>query len=79
MSMKIVFSPDGGKLFGARIVGYEGVDKRIDVIAAILKYRGTVYDLREVEHAAQKQSNEDIFEKDVIGKDDNIYQAAVEK
>jgi peroxiredoxin family protein/TusA-related sulfurtransferase len=31
------------------------------------------------EHATQKQSNEDIFEKDVIGKDDNIYQADVDK
>lgn len=51
MSVKIVFSPEGGKLFGAQIVGYDGVDKRIDVLASILKYGGTVYDLQEVEHA----------------------------
>jgi len=51
MSVKIVFSPQGGKLFGAQIVGYDGVDKRIDVIASILKYGGSIYDLQEVEHA----------------------------
>ena len=50
-SLKIVFSPEDGKLLGAQIVGFEGVDKRIDVIAAILKSGGTVYDLAEVEHA----------------------------
>jgi NADPH-dependent 2,4-dienoyl-CoA reductase/sulfur reductase-like enzyme/peroxiredoxin family protein/rhodanese-related sulfurtransferase/TusA-related sulfurtransferase len=51
MSVKIVFSPDDGKLYGAQIVGYEGVDKRIDVIAAVLRHGGTVYDLQEIEHA----------------------------
>jgi len=50
-SLKIVFSPKDGKLFGAQIVGFQGVDKRIDVIAALLKRGGTVYDLEEVEHA----------------------------
>jgi NADPH-dependent 2,4-dienoyl-CoA reductase/sulfur reductase-like enzyme/rhodanese-related sulfurtransferase len=51
LSLKIVFSPTDGKLFGAQIVGFQGVDKRIDVIAALLKGGGTVYDLEEVEHA----------------------------
>jgi NADPH-dependent 2,4-dienoyl-CoA reductase/sulfur reductase-like enzyme/rhodanese-related sulfurtransferase len=50
-SLKVVFSPNDGKLFGAQIVGYQGVDKRIDVIAALLKRGGTVYDLEEAEHA----------------------------
>jgi len=51
MSLKIVFSPKKGTLFGSQIVGYEGVDKRIDLIAAILKNKGTIYDLQEIEHA----------------------------
>ena len=50
-SLKIVFSPDDGRLFGAQIVGYGGVDKRVDMIATILKAGGTVYDLQEIEHA----------------------------
>lgn len=51
MSIKLVFSPDGGKILGAQIVGYEGVDKRIDVIAAVLQAGGTVQDLAEMDHA----------------------------
>lgn len=51
LSFKILFSPDRGTFYGAQIVGYDGVDKRIDVIAAILKNRGSVYDLMEIEHA----------------------------
>ena len=51
MSIKIVFSPEDGKLFGAQIVGYEGVDKRIEMFAAVLNYGGTIYDLEELDHA----------------------------
>ncbi|MDD4149982.1 MAG: FAD-dependent oxidoreductase [Bacteroidales bacterium] len=51
MSIKIVFSPDEGKLYGAQIVGYDGVDKRIDLLANIVKFNGTIYDLTEIEHA----------------------------
>lgn len=49
--IKIVFSPTDGRLYGAQIVGYEGVDKRIDAYALVIKHYGTVYDLMEVEHA----------------------------
>lgn len=51
MSLKIIFSPEDGRLFGAQAVGYEGVDKRIDVIASVIGRKGTIYDLQEVEHA----------------------------
>lgn len=51
MSVKITFSPDGGRLFGAQIVGYDGVDKRIDEYAQVIKHGGTVYDLVKTEHA----------------------------
>lgn len=51
LTLKILFSPRDGKLFGAQIVGYEGVDKRIDTIANTLKQGGTVCDLADIEHA----------------------------
>lgn len=51
MSIKVVFSPDDGKLFGAQIVGYDGVDKRIDLFSQIIKKGGTVSDLTMVEQA----------------------------
>ena len=51
MTVKIIFSPEDGKLFGAQIIGYEGTAKRIDVISSILKQGGTIYDLQEFEQA----------------------------
>ena len=36
--------PKTGKLYGAQCIGYEGVDKRIDQIAGLIKHGGTVYD-----------------------------------
>jgi peroxiredoxin family protein/rhodanese-related sulfurtransferase/TusA-related sulfurtransferase len=50
-TIKITFDPKNGKLFGAQIIGYEGVDKRIDLIATVLQRGGTIYDLQEIEHA----------------------------
>ncbi|WP_026485805.1 CoA-disulfide reductase [Caldanaerobius polysaccharolyticus] len=51
MSIKLLFSQDDGKILGAQIVGYEGVDKRIDVIATAIRGGMTVYDLEELELA----------------------------
>lgn len=48
--MKLLFAPDG-KLLGAQIVGQDGVDKRIDVLATALQAGLTVYDLEELELA----------------------------
>lgn len=50
MNMKLVFGLDG-KILGAQIVGYDGVDKRIDVIATALRMGGTVNDLTKLELA----------------------------
>jgi len=50
MTIKTVFSKEG-KIFGAQIVGYEGVDKRIDLFATVIKNNGTIYDLQEIEHS----------------------------
>ena len=51
MSIKIVFSPDNGQLYGAQIVGFDGVDKRIEMLAQVIQRKGTVYDLTELEQA----------------------------
>jgi len=51
VSIKLCFSPEDGRILGAQAVGYIGVDKRIDMIAAVLGQKGSIYDLTEVEHA----------------------------
>lgn len=51
MTVKLLFSPADGRLFGAQIVGYDGVDKRIDLIAQVIKNGGVVSDLVRTEHA----------------------------
>ena len=37
MTMKVVFEKETYRLLGAQIVGYEGVDKRIDVLATAIR------------------------------------------
>ncbi|SNX54017.1 CoA-disulfide reductase [Thermoanaerobacterium sp. RBIITD] len=49
MSIKLLFSKDDGKILGAQIVGFDGVDKRIDVIATAIRSGMTVYDLEKLE------------------------------
>ncbi|MDK2880778.1 MAG: hypothetical protein PWQ99_553 [Clostridia bacterium] len=51
MHIKLLFDPAGGKILGAQIVGREGVDKRIDVLAAAIRRGDTVFDLQELELA----------------------------
>ena len=51
IAMKIIFDPETGKLLGAQVVGQEGVDKRIDVLATALQAGLTVYDIAELELA----------------------------
>lgn len=51
LSIKILFAPENGKLFGAQIVGFNGVDKRIEMLAQVIQRGGTVHDLAELEHA----------------------------
>lgn len=50
-TLKILFNPSSGKLFGAQMIGYKGVDKRIDLIATVLLNNGSIYDLQDIEHA----------------------------
>jgi len=51
MQLKLIFAPDDGKILGAQVVGRDGVDKRIDVLAVALRAGLTVFDLEELELA----------------------------
>ena len=51
MSIKITFSPTDGQLYGAQIVGYDGVDTRINQLALAIKQGATVEQLTRLEHA----------------------------
>ncbi|MDD7273770.1 MAG: FAD-dependent oxidoreductase [Prevotellaceae bacterium] len=51
MDIKITFSPEDGKLYGAQIVGFDGVDKRIDQYAFAIKNGATIETLTRLEHA----------------------------
>ncbi|MBI5870362.1 MAG: FAD-dependent oxidoreductase [Actinobacteria bacterium] len=51
MHTKVLFDPDDGRILGAQIVGFDGVDKRIDVLAVAVRTGMTVYDLEEQELA----------------------------
>lgn len=55
MSIKLLFDPADGKLLGAQVVGQEGVDKRIDVLATALRAGMTVFDLEHLELAYAPQ------------------------
>lgn len=51
LTMKVIFSPDGTKIFGAQIVGWDGVDKRIDTLGTAIRLGASVHDLKELELA----------------------------
>lgn len=51
MAIKITFSPTDGRLYGAQIVGYDGVDTRINQYAMAIKQGATVEHLTHLEHA----------------------------
>jgi hypothetical protein len=51
ISIKLLFSPTNGKILGAQIIGKEGVDKRIDVLATAIHGGMTIYHLEDLELA----------------------------
>ncbi len=51
MDIKCLFSPDDGRILGAQITGFDGVDKRLDVFATAIRLGATVYDLERLELA----------------------------
>ncbi len=50
VSFKLTFNPKTGQLYGTQGVGFDGIDKRIDQAALIIKKQGTIYDLLKIEH-----------------------------
>ena len=49
ITLKLLFDPEDGRIFGAQAVGVAGVDKRIDVIAVAQRAGLTVFDLEDLE------------------------------
>lgn len=49
MSIKTIYEKGTGKILGAQIVGYDGVDKRCDVLATAIRAGMTATDLTELE------------------------------
>jgi NADPH-dependent 2,4-dienoyl-CoA reductase/sulfur reductase-like enzyme/peroxiredoxin family protein/rhodanese-related sulfurtransferase/TusA-related sulfurtransferase len=51
VTIKLLFAPENGRILGAQVVGFDGVDKRLDVLATALRFEKTVEDLTELELA----------------------------
>ena len=51
MTMKVVFERESFRLLGAQIIGYDGVDKRIDVLATAIHARMKATELKELDLA----------------------------
>ena len=51
LCIQLAFHPDDGTLYGAQCVGFQGVDKRLDLLSAVIRCKGTVENLTRVEHA----------------------------
>ncbi|MBF8982368.1 CoA-disulfide reductase [Lutibacter sp. B2] len=51
VSLKMTFNPTTGKIYGVQGVGYDGVEKRIDVVATAIKGNLSIYDLADLELA----------------------------
>ena len=49
MTLKLLFEPTSGKIYGVQGVGKKGVDKRIDILATAIKGNLTIFDLPELE------------------------------
>lgn len=48
LTLKIIYNKKNDEILGAQVVGYEGVDKRIDIIATAINYHGKVTDLQAI-------------------------------
>ncbi|WRS28295.1 FAD-dependent oxidoreductase [Oscillospiraceae bacterium MB08-C2-2] len=77
MSLKVLYEKPSGKLLGAQIVGFEGVDKRCDVLATAIRLGATAIDLTRLElcYAPPYSSAKDpvnmagfVMENDLTGK-----------
>ena len=50
-AIKLLYTPDTGRLLGAQVVGAQGVDRTVDVLATAIKAGMTVFDLEHLELA----------------------------
>lgn len=51
MTIQIGFEPKTGKLLNAQIAGYDGVDKRMELLSQAIKNGDSIFELMEIEHA----------------------------
>jgi len=51
MHLKVIFDKETGVVLGAQACGFDGVDKRLDVLAVAVRQRMTVNDLEQLEFA----------------------------
>ncbi|HHW46173.1 MAG TPA: FAD-dependent oxidoreductase [Clostridiales bacterium] len=49
MVIKVIFEKPTGKILGAQLIGFDGVDKRCDVLATVIRLGGTAHDLTQLE------------------------------
>jgi NADPH-dependent 2,4-dienoyl-CoA reductase/sulfur reductase-like enzyme/rhodanese-related sulfurtransferase len=49
MSIKVIFDKDSGKILGAQVAGFNGVDKRCDILAVAVRLGLTANDLTKLE------------------------------
>lgn len=49
LTIKVIYNPADERILGAQVLGYEAVDKFIDVIASVIHFRGTIHDLADLE------------------------------
>lgn len=48
LTLKLIFGFDG-QIYGGQIIGQDGVDKRIDTLATVMRLKGTIHNLTELE------------------------------
>ena len=56
MHLKVLFDPDGGRILGAQACGFDGIDKRLDLLAMAVRQGMTVYDLEHQELPTPRRS-----------------------
>ena len=87
MSIKTIYEKGTGKILGAQIVGYDGVDKRCDVLAVAIRAGMTAFDLAQLElcYAPPYSSAKDpvnfigyVIENTLTGKVKNFFWNDVE-
>lgn len=88
MSVKTIYAKNTGKILGAQIVGYDGVDKRCDIFAVAIRAGLTAFDLTRLElcYAPPFSSAKDpvnmagfVIENTLTGKVKNFHWDEVER